>query len=1176
VSSDTHPKLPTSEPHQPTTTADGIAAPLAQQPTLAAGSTDGVPGRPAFIGDYEILDEIARGGMGVVFRARQLRLNRPVALKMILGGSLASPTDVQRFRVETESAAALDHPNVVPIYEVGEYEGRPYFTMKYVEGGNLAERKRGPASTEDEQRQVALLVSKIARAVHYAHQRGILHRDVKPANILIDAQGEPHVTDFGLAKRVNTDSVATQTGMIVGTPSYMAPEQACGQKNISTAVDIYSLGAILYELLTGRPPFRADSPLDTVMEVVTKQVERPTRLNPQLDRDLETICLKCLEKDPWHRYASAEELAQDLERWRAGEPILARPATIMERAVKWARRRPAVAALLALSAGSMIGLVVFLLVLLQHAEDRAAAVQNLKQAKRDLAQMQGEAGLAKQDAEDQKKLAEDQKKLAETQKKLAEEKRQEVERLETKAKLVALEAQHTQYAADIQYASAAWEADNLPQMLDLLERYLPVPGAADLRGFEWHYLWQQANLATRNWQAFSPQPKRDSPLLKGLPPSYPLRMALSGDGKLLAVLRQDVTGNRRRQGLAYNNIIKLWDIAAGEERGNLPQVDGPVFSIAFDKNGKHLRCLTLKANLQEINAAYVKHLEPGGTQRPTAKMMLKVIHELHLPLGGGDPQEMGIAPLEHWPSQMCFADAMTMAFFHPAIFVERGAVTPMVYGLAPDGKTLAIGGFGFSFGKDMKSFSIECIQMYWDMKADRPGKTIAFDEEFITALAYAPTGSLLATAHLDGTVRLWDTAAASEQDGFRRPWGKVTSKPRSSFRAQQGMVSWVSFAQDGKSLVTGASNGTVKWWDAATGQLLASFKGHKERICAALLTPNGQTLITADGEGLVKFWATDATHGPRTFRGPRGNVIALQFSTDSRTLVSVGNKGRVQRFDLLSTRKQTGFDLPIAGGPITLHAALSEGGQYVVAPHASLQMFETATAAPVALAADLKKHFPAALALSPDANRLAVLTMVDKYYEVRVLERDTGAVLFMFKTATKGGKTLAFGPGGRLLALVDMSGQVEVWDIESSGIRHTLKLSSDARNAKVAFSPQGDYLACSDDKSIYLFETHSWKKLWQVSTYWHHPVSLAFSHDGKRLASGGGEGELEVGGGVKLWDVATGRELLTLGSASLQFSQVAFSPDGTKIAAASSSTIFSFQPDPSPSQIWIWEVPAKE
>jgi predicted Ser/Thr protein kinase len=310
--------------------ADAATLPPSDQRSETGGAA--INHQAADIPGYEVLGELGRGGMGVVFKARHQALGRTVALKVLLGGQLASANDVQRFRAEAEAAADLDHPNVVPIYEVGDSAGRPYFSMKLVEGRSLA-GFRGTLS------EAVQLIVQVARAVHYAHQRGIIHRDLKPGNILIDTQGHPYVTDFGLAKRLAADSHMTQTGAVMGTPAYMPPEQAAGKKGeITTLADVYGLGAVLYELLTGRPPFQAESPLDTLLQVMQAPPEPPAKLNPQIDTSLEAVCLRCLEKDPHQRYASAGDLADDLERWQRGEPTRARPPTPLQALRFWLRQ----------------------------------------------------------------------------------------------------------------------------------------------------------------------------------------------------------------------------------------------------------------------------------------------------------------------------------------------------------------------------------------------------------------------------------------------------------------------------------------------------------------------------------------------------------------------------------------------------------------------------------------------------------------------------------------------------------------------------------------------------------------------------------------------------------------------------------------------------------------------
>ncbi len=403
-----------------------------------------------YIGDYELLEELGRGGMGVVYKARQGKLRRLVALKMILAGEYAGERELARFRTEAEAVARLQHPNIVQIFEVGEHDGHPYFSLEFVDGGSLAQKLDG---TPLPPQQAARLVETLARAMHAAHQAGVVHRDLKPANVLLTSDGTPKITDFGLAKRLDGDAGQTQSGAIMGTPSYMAPEQASGKsKEIGPAADTYALGAILYECLTGRPPFKASTPLDTVLQVVSDEPVPPRKLQSKTPRDLDTICLKCLQKAPGKRYATAAALAEDLRRFQAQEPIQARPVGRLERGVKWAKRRPAVASLLAALVLAALGLVAGGAWFTNSLNDALGAAKDSAEAK-------GKALDAERVA---KEKAQNEKSLADAAR--------------TKAEWLA-------YAGQITLAQREWQDGDVGHARDLL-----AACQVNLRGWEYDYL----------------------------------------------------------------------------------------------------------------------------------------------------------------------------------------------------------------------------------------------------------------------------------------------------------------------------------------------------------------------------------------------------------------------------------------------------------------------------------------------------------------------------------------------------------------------------------------------------------------------------------------------------------------------------------------------------------------
>ena len=690
----------------------GRSAELLKREKIAAGAPTLAPGETAptattaglrSFGDYKVEEEIARGGMGVVYKARQASLNRVVALKLILAGQFAGAADVQRFQAEAEAAANLDHPNIVPVYEVGEQDGQPYFSMKLIEGGSLAqhvERFRG------DQRAVARLVGTVARAVHYAHQHGVLHRDLKPANILLSFSREPpasagpalaggsrlndpvpHVTDFGLAKRVDGDSDLTRSGAVVGTPSYMAPEQASGQKGLTTAVDTYSLGAILYELLTGRPPFRAETALDTLVQVVEQEPEPPRKLAPGVNRDLETICLKCLHKDPQRRYASAEALAEDLDRWLEGEPIQARRTGTWERTFKWARRRPAASALMAVSGTSALMLLVLAGFLWHHAELRAEAVQDLGAARREQAAATKEADVQKQRAQAQRDEVQRLKAIAEQARAQAEVERAMAQRERDLAMAAQETARRTLYAADMQFAHAAWQTDNVPRMIGLLERHRPGAGHADLRGFEWNYLWRLAHRDRYTLQAHAPPPRPEVPILERSPvdamSARPILLAMSPDGKTFATA-------------SLAAPIKLWDVATGKETRAMKPPAGPILSLAFAREGKDLVVVTVKASANKVKVpADILPGKKNGKSVPSLRPFMDQLetHTLFL-----DGRQSTSAPFDPAHSQSPVTvlpagnEGILPLLVGGMLRLDEGIVSPMALAVAPDRNLVAIGG----------------------------------------------------------------------------------------------------------------------------------------------------------------------------------------------------------------------------------------------------------------------------------------------------------------------------------------------------------------------------------------------------------------------------------------------------------------------------------------------------
>jgi WD40 repeat protein/Flp pilus assembly protein TadD len=1036
---------------------------------------------------FDVLGELGRGGMGVVYKARQVELKRIVALKMILAGAHAGAGALRRFQTEAEAVARLQHPNIVQIYEIGRHEDLPFFALEFVEGGNLHQKL---ARTPQPANEAAGLIETLARAIHVAHQRGIVHRDLKPANILLTSDGQPKISDFGLAKQLDEDSGQTHTGQVMGTPSYMSPEQAAGRiQEIGPLTDVYALGAILYEMLTGRPPFKGANARETLDQVCFQEPVAPTLFQPKLPRDIDTICLKCLRKEPSQRYASAQALAEDLRRFLAGEPILARPVSAWQRALKWARRRPALAGLFLTAAGLLFVATIAAFALVGYLTRLQYSWQ--------LEDSNALLDAARDRAEKSKKEAEDNRAEAVKQKAEAERQRMEADKLR-------LLAHRYQYAAQINLAHRSWHEKAMPEMLDLLYGMLPEQSDdQDPRGFEWYYLKRLCRSELFTLEGFK------GPVIT---------MAFSPDGQRLAT--------------ADRNVLKVWDL---KTRHQVVTIQGSYHNPVFSQDGNRLAAGTgsdskqfaIKvwdsANGQELltidTGPWIEVFGADGQIFTRDSERVKAWDLMTGENTQSSPRKLSAqAALVFSSNAKHFAEVVHVD--KPAN-IRRLVVSAMAkvknpwsvelvsdnVAFSPDGKLLAFSaGISAYFRANQNDVQLRDLQGGPKTHAPLKGHTAP-----VKILAFSPDSRQVASASSDGILKVWQLASGKELLTYQ------TGAAASS----------LVFSPNGKALAATIGN-TVKVYDATVGRESLTFPS-----LITLQSYHGNVLFSPDGKRLACLRAST--------QPLQGFSVAIWDSTIAKELARISlGKG--------------------AGGTPLKMGFSPSGERFATIVQGTVKVWEISTPAKATFTFSTGNRDLAAAEFSPDGQRLATAAKVpadQESTEVKVWDWVSGKEIFSVPGPAGSVTALAFNQDCQRLVAVGTK-SVKVFDATTGKELQSFDLVTGGPTSSAAISPDGHRVVLASANEIRLLDATTGTQL--LSFRPARDGGVAFSADAQRLVCGG------LNNTVRVYDVATGQELLALKGHLSPIRHVAFSLDGKRVAAAS----YGITDEP-PSILTIWD-----